>query len=75
MALKDFITRLFPPAGSSGGKASALPRLGESRPSGHFREFTVPRRYQRGGSSKVTKAPDSWARCNGIVPCTGENIP
>ena len=52
-----------------------LPRLGESRPRGHFREFTVPRRLQRGGVSLPAQRAHAKGCAGGIIPCTGGNIP
>jgi hypothetical protein len=75
MAIKDLIARLFGPIRVNQGNGLPFPRLGESRPSGHFREFTVPRRYQRGGGSGSRSGSDAWCGRNGIVPCAGENIP
>lgn len=75
MKLRDLIARFLPPANASNGNG-LLPRgFGESRPHGHFREFTVPKRLQRGGLSLPASRPAKTRCPNGIIPCTGENIP
>lgn len=75
MRLKDLVARVLFPYRPKDDKGLSLPGLGESRPHGHFREFTVPRRYQRGGVS-VAGSAQARKRCpDGIIPCSGENIP
>lgn len=75
MKIRDLIARLLPPSGSSKDKGFPSRSFGESRPHGHFREFTVPRRLQRGGVT-VSTGRAAGRRCpGGIVPCVGENIP
>ena len=49
MRLARLLSRLFGAASPSADNDFRLPTLGESRPHGHFREFTAPRRLQRGG--------------------------
>ena len=75
MKIRDLIARLLPPSGPSNDKGLSFRSFGESRPHGHFREFTVPRRLQRGGVT-VSAGRAAGKRCpGGIVPCVGENIP
>jgi hypothetical protein len=75
MKIRDLIARLLPQDSASRDK-DLLPRgFGESRPHGHFREFTVPRRLQRGGLSLPAAGPAKRRCPDGIIPCTGENIP
>lgn len=44
-------------------------------PVGHFREFTLPRRYQRGGAPQPRRNPALRGLLRVIVPLTGEKIP
>ena len=75
MSITGLLRRLLPGRKPSQGHDLLLPRLGESRPRGHFREFTVPRRRQRGGPG-VPHAGSAASPCPpAIVPCTGGNIP
>lgn len=70
--LKDLF---FPSEASSTDKDLYQPMLGESRPRGHFREFTVPRRLQQGGLSLPATRRCRHGRTDGIIPVAGENIP
>ena len=64
-----------PPSAPNGDKDLHLPKLGESRPRGHFREFTVSRRLQQGGLSLPATHKHRHGRSGGIIPAMGENIP
>jgi hypothetical protein len=75
MPLRDLLDQLFPRELPSTDKDLEIPRLGESRPSGHFREFTVPRRRQRGGVPAQARRSSPQQCKDGIVPCLGGNIP
>lgn len=75
MSLTRLIARLFPAREASNGNDFELPKLGESRPTGHFREFTVPRRLQRGGVSLSRPRRSAQGCIGGIIPCAGGNIP
>ena len=75
MFLARLISRFFTASTSSDDNDFRLPRLGESRPSGHFREFTAPRRLQRGGLPGPRRGRAGASPMAGIIPCTGENIP
>ncbi|WP_024868856.1 hypothetical protein [Pseudoxanthomonas suwonensis] len=75
MRLARLLSRLFGAASPSADNDFRLPTLGESRPHGHFREFTAPRRLQRGGVAVGRKASKCADKPNGIIPCVGGNIP
>lgn len=75
MRLARLFSRLFGAASPSGDNDFHLPNLGESRPHGHFREFTAPRRLQRGGVVVGRKTQKCADMPGGIVPCAGGNIP
>lgn len=70
--LKALISRIDAP---SVDNDLHLPRMGESRPRGHFREFTVPRRLQQGGVTLPATRRCRHGRSDGIIPATGEKIP
>ncbi|KAF1696486.1 hypothetical protein CSC65_04535 [Pseudoxanthomonas daejeonensis] len=75
MWIAKFMSHLFPSPAPSRERVFIRPGLGESRPTGHFREFTVPPRYQRGGVGEARKASKSIRCPDGIIPCVGGNIP
>jgi hypothetical protein len=75
MSLARLIARFFSSRAPSSDNDFHLPRLGESRPTGHFREFTTPRRLQRGGVAVRGNRRTFKGTATGIVPCAGENIP
>jgi hypothetical protein len=73
--LRYLLDQLFPRQLPSTDKDLGIPTLGESRPTGHFREFTVSRRRQQGGApARDRKATPEQCK-DGIVPCLGGNIP
>ena len=75
MKFRDLVSRLFGPDKAFHDNDLTLTRFGGGRPHGHFREFTVPRRLQRGGV-QLPVSRRSQHRCrDGIIPRTGENIP
>jgi len=75
MSLVRLISRFFSPKAPNGDNDFHRLRLGESRPTGHFREFTAPRRLQRGGAAISSERRATHGVGAGIVPCAGENIP
>ena len=75
MKFRDLVSRLFGPDKAKHDNDLTTLRFGGGRPHGHFREFTVPRRLQRGGV-QLPVSKRAVRKCgNGIVPCTGGNIP
>lgn len=75
MRFRDLFSSLFGQGKAIRDNDLRIPKFGGSRPHGHFREFTVPRRYQRGGV-QLSAAKRTPPRCpNRIIPCAGENIP
>ena len=75
MLFRRLMTLLFPRTTPSHDSALQLPRLGESRPHGHFREFTAPRRLQRGGMPSRRAGTVANGHLDGIIPMSGEKIP
>ncbi len=75
MLIRRLIAAFLPTSAASDDNDLHLPRLGESRPRGHFREFTAPRRLQRGGVSLAATRRHQTGRCGGIIPVAGEKIP
>ena len=75
MSLMHLIARLFAPRPASGDNDFPKPRPAQSRPQRHFREFTVPRRLQRGGGRRAGGHDVRIRAIGGIIPPAGENIP
>jgi len=75
MKIRDLVSRLFGPDNAIRDNNLTPPRFGGGRPHGHFREFTVPRRLQRGGVQLPVSRRAPRKCGNGIIPCAGENIP
>jgi len=75
MSLKRLFASLLPSATANADEGFAASVFGGSKPRGHFREFTVPRRYQRGGVGRASSTARGNPCPNGIIPCTGGNIP
>jgi hypothetical protein len=75
MKFRDLVSRLFGPGKAFHDNDLTHRSFGGGRPHGHFREFTVPRRLQRGGVPlPVSRRVPRKCR-NGIIPFAGENIP
>ncbi|UWX04601.1 hypothetical protein H1235_07890 [Pseudoxanthomonas sp. NC8] len=75
MKFRELVSRLFGANKAFHVNDLTIPRFGGGTPHGHFREFTVPRRLQRGGVQlPVTRRTPRKCQ-NGIIPCMGENIP
>ena len=75
MLIRRLIAALLPANAPSDDNDLHLPRPGESRPRGHFREFTASRRLQRGGMTLGATRRNRTGHCGGIIPVAGEKIP
>ncbi|MBD9368221.1 hypothetical protein [Xanthomonas sp. XNM01] len=75
MSFKRLFASLLPSPKSNDGAGFVASVFGGSKPRGHFREFTVPRRYQRGGAARSGSGSRPVGCADGIIPCTGGNIP
>lgn len=75
MSLMRLIARFFAPHPASSGNDFRRPRAAANQPQRHFREFTVPRRLQRGGGQQAGGHGGRIRMLDGIVPRAGENIP
>ncbi|HET6395647.1 MAG TPA: hypothetical protein VFF91_02290 [Pseudoxanthomonas sp.] len=75
MSIAELFSHMFAPPEPSGGEELPRPKARQIRPLGHFREFTLPRRYQRGGGAAPRRNAGVRQALRGIIPFTGENIP
>lgn len=75
MSLLRLIASFFSPLPASSGNDFRRQRPAANRPHRHFREFTVPRRLQRGGGHPIGGRDARSRAMHGIVPHAGENIP